>query len=238
MAGDWTSKDPDETDRFGIDWRTQLDGATIESTAWALITPAGVTLSDEEHDDSFVYVVISGGTDGLIAEIQNRVTTSDGRLLEETKRLPIVSSAGAETSGYTVPSVAAFVTRYPRFANVPIEVIQDALAEASDRVDTTWREADYGRAIMFYAAHVLTLDGQGTGTEAQLAGEGLGDFQRIKSGSLDVSRFDRAKGEASSTLSATSFGKRFAELQRLNFAGARIVPGGICRPCNAGATDC
>lgn len=231
----WDSKDPDESDRFGIDWRPRLGGSTIVASRWSLVTPAGLTLTDAAFDNYFATMTLSGGTAGEVAVIQNSIDTADGREgLEETRRLPIVSSAGASASGYTVPGPAQFVTRYPRFANSDPDAVQDALGEAASRVDETWREADFGRAIMLYAAHVLTLDGHGTGTEAQLAG--LGDFQRIESGGLKLSRFDRFFTPG--VMALTSYGKRFAELQRLNFAGPRAIARVTGRPCHPGATDC
>lgn len=231
----WDSKDPDESDRFGIDWRPRLAGSTIVASRWFLVIPAGLTLADEQFDDHFATMLLSGGTAGEVAEILNRIDTADGREnLEETRRLPIVSSAGADAGGYVVPGPAQFITRYPRFAQTDPDAIADALAEAATRVDTTWVEADFARAIMLYAAHVLTMDGHGSGTEAQLAG--LGDFQRIESGGLKLSRFDRFFTPG--VMASTSYGKRFAELQRLNFAGPRVVPGLGCRPCHPGATDC
>lgn len=235
MIEQWDSKDPDEADRFGIDWRPRLAGSTIVASRWFLIIPAGLALTDESYDEHFATMLLSGGTNGEVAEILNRIDTADGRLnLEETRRLPIVSSAGATATGYTVPGPAQFITRYPRFAQADPDAIADALSEAASRVDETWREADFGRAIMLYAAHVLTLDGHGTGTEAQIAG--LGDFQRIESGGLKLSRFDRFFTPG--VMALTSYGKRFAELQRLNFAGPRAIARITGRPCHPGATDC
>lgn len=235
----WDSKDPDEVDRFGIDWRPRLAGSTIIASSWSLVVPAGLTLSEEEFDDNFAMMVLSGGTAGQVAEILNRIDTADGReALEETRRLAIISSAGAETSGYTAPGPADFITRFPRFATAPVDAVQAALDEAATRVDTSWVEADYGRAIMLYAAHVLTLDGHGTGSESTLNANGLGEFQRIKSGGLEVSRFDRPFTTAfANTLEMSSYGKRFAELQRLNFAGPRVVPGLRARRINPFAND-
>lgn len=237
MQNEWDTKDPDERDRFGIDWRTRLNGRTIVASSWTLVVAAGLIIDAESFDDNFAYVTLDGGTDGAVAVIQNTVTTDSGDELEETRRLPIVSSAGFTASGYTVPTAAAFVTAFPRFRAADAGAVAMALEEGAGRVDTSWREADYGRAIMLYAAHVLTLDGHGTGTEAQVAAEGLGDFQRIKSGSLDLTRFDRARGSDMSTYDATSYGKRFKELLRLNFAGPRIVRSHAAPPLAGNATD-
>lgn len=240
MREQWDSKDPDEVDRFGIDWRTRLNGSRIVASRWSLVTPAGLTLTEEAFDDNFATMLLAGGTAGEVAVITNNVDLADGRLnLEETRTLAIVSSAGETGTGYAAPTVGQFVTRYPRFRDADPSAIQDALNEGSGRVDESWIEADYSRAIMLYAAHVLTMDGHGTGTESTLAAEGMGDFQRIESGSLKLARFDRPFTTAfANTLDQTSYGKRFAELQRLNFAGPRAIPAGRCRPCAPGATDC
>ena len=138
---------------------------------------------------------------------------------------------------YETPTPAELKATHPKFAGVADQVVADAITEGEGKVGDDWREADRRPAVMLYAAHVMTLNGHGTGTDAQLAAEGLGDFQRIKSGTLDVSRFGRGGGGATG-LDSTGYGKRFKELLRLNFAGARIVRGRRCDPCHPAAQDC
>lgn len=231
---EWDAKDPDESDRFGVDWASRLvANDTVESSLWTLIS-GSVIITEQDFDDRYSFARISGGADGEVAEIQVSIVTAARYDLEVTRLLAIISSAGATVSGYTVPTPAAFVTQFPAFAAVDLAAIQAALTFAATKVDTTWTEGDYGRAIMLRAAHELTLDGHGSGTDATMSREGLSGFQKIKSASLEVTRFDH---DNSGGLSSTGYGKRFADLQRMNFAGPRLVPGAQRRPGSPYATD-
>lgn len=119
---------------------------------------------------------------------------------------------------YTVPTIADFKARFPAFANTDDAVIGTALTEASSRVDTNWLEADYQPAILYLAAHNLTLDGHGTGAEAQVAQQGMMGFQSISSGGLSLTRAAGADASAGSYKS-TSYGSRFWQIQRRNSFG-------------------
>jgi hypothetical protein len=118
---------------------------------------------------------------------------------------------------YVEPTAATFKARFPAFAAVSDSAIESALSEASRRVDTTWTEGDYTTAKLLYAAHVLTMDGLGSSNEARLAG-----FKRVKIGPMDLERAV-TDAKSSSSLRATSYGARFAELARLNFAGGTVI---------------
>lgn len=137
---------------------------------------------------------------------------------------------------YSPPTPAQMKARFPKFAAVDDSVLQQGLDEAARVVDETWPEDDFAMGRMLYAAHVLTLDGFGEGTEAQLNAEGVGDFQSIKLGTLSLSRFE--KGAASKTgnafldgLNSTTYGQRFLAIAA-RFAGGPIVAGG----CAGGVT--
>lgn len=110
---------------------------------------------------------------------------------------------------YDVPTAATLKARFPAFAAVADEAITMAIAEGSGRVDVTWPEMGYQTGILLYAAHVLTLDGLGTSTEAQLAG-----FRRLKIGSLELESATAAASASSDPLLQTGYGRRFAELAR------------------------
>jgi hypothetical protein len=112
-----------------------------------------------------------------------------------------------------IPPVAAdLVARFPTFAAVPEAAVTGALAEAGVRVDATWTESDYALGIMLYAAHLLTLDGLGTGAEAALGAAGALGFTSFKSGALLLDRAPTAASE----MAATTYGRRFSALLRLN----------------------
>ena len=99
----------------------------------------------------------------------------------------------------------------------------DALAEAATRVDTSWTPGDYPLGVMLYAAHVLTLDGFGTGAEAALAAAGALGFQIMRSGSLHLERERRHRHGAAPLLEQTTYGRRFLALLRVN-QPAVLVP--------------
>lgn len=122
------------------------------------------------------------------------------------------------------PSSNEFKARFPRFAAVDDGVVTDALDRASTQVDETWATYDRDEGMLLYAAHQLTLDGQGTGTEAELNAQGAGGLRIMKSGSLTIERFDRgaASGGAYET---TSYGTRFLTLLKLNRGGSRVTGG-------------
>lgn len=123
---------------------------------------------------------------------------------------------------YTVPTTAEFKARFPAFAAVDDAVIGTAISEASSRVDTNWIDTDYQPAIFYLAAHNLTLDGLGTGAEAQVAAQGMMGFQSISSGQLSLTRGSGASASAGS-YSSTSYGARFAQIMRRNTGSILVV---------------
>lgn len=124
---------------------------------------------------------------------------------------------------FTAPSAADLKTRFPAFTSVGDSIVDIALGEAALRVDDTWSSQDnFTLGQLLYAAHVLTLDGHGTGAEAKLASGGLLGYSKFKSGALEV---ERMKGEQSgmSMLDRTTYGQRFKELQSLNVSGPLVA---------------
>ena len=121
------------------------------------------------------------------------------------------------------PGVADLTARFPTFAAVPAPTLAAALAEAAIRVDTTWTDGDYALGLMLYAAHVLTLDGQGTGAESALGAAGALGFTHLQSGPLTLARGNVAGPDAASAISATTYGRRYLALLRAN-KPAVLVP--------------
>lgn len=117
---------------------------------------------------------------------------------------------------FVIPAPADLVARFPAFASVPTSAVAGALAESAGRVDATWIEADAPIAAMLYAAHVLTLDGLGTGAEAAAAAAGALGFQSMRSGSLSLERRPPSGRDAGSLLQETTYGRRFLALLRVN----------------------
>lgn len=128
---------------------------------------------------------------------------------------------------FTEATAADLKTRFPRFAGVADATIEVHLEESRRMVDQSWCDGDQVLGQLFYAAHSMTLDGLGTGTEAELAAEGLGDVQTLKSGSLSFTRKGGADdaGQAGE-IASTTYGRRFLELLQKNRGGPRINPTG------------
>lgn len=109
---------------------------------------------------------------------------------------------------YSTPTAADLKDRFPAFAAVPDGAIDGAIREAERLTDASWQDDDRTLAVLLYSAHVLTLDGLGTGTESQLAG-----FKRLKIGSLELEASASASA-ATTPMGSTSYGRRFEELMR------------------------
>lgn len=120
------------------------------------------------------------------------------------------------------PSSADLKARFLRFVAVDDGVATAALERAATQVDETWLPQDRTEGMLLYAAHLLTLDGQGTGAEAETNAEGISGFRLLRSGSLTIERFDRGAA-ASGSYDTTSYGVRFKALLRLNRGGSRIT---------------
>lgn len=121
---------------------------------------------------------------------------------------------------YVAPTAADVKARFPEFAAVDDTVVDAVLAEAGSFVDASWIESDRATAELFYTAHELVMAGQGTSAAAKVSQ--VGDFTRIKSGDLEVTR-GGGSGESSSaatgTLGATRYGLKFLELRARSFPG-------------------
>lgn len=114
-----------------------------------------------------------------------------------------------------------FQKRFPAFASVDAPEIQRAINSAVRKVGGNWTVEDREEGQFLYAAHVLTLDGFGTGAEAQSYAEGTAGLKNISSGSLSLTRFDRNNlGDVGGGLKSTIYGQRFSELLALNIGSA------------------
>ena len=119
---------------------------------------------------------------------------------------------------YTNATAADLKARFPAFDAVAEATVIAILTEALEYVSDEWAsQADYTYGQLLYAAHIMTLDGLGVGTEAELASQGLLGFKSITSGKLSVSRDTGASNSGSAdVLMQTQYGKRFKELQARN----------------------
>jgi hypothetical protein len=86
----WPPKDPDEVLDYQIDWATdRLDeGETITTTLWQ-VESGDVVIDSDEELDGVTTVWLSGGTVNTTSVVLNRVTTSEGRIYDQSCRLRI-----------------------------------------------------------------------------------------------------------------------------------------------------
>lgn len=126
---------------------------------------------------------------------------------------------------HTSPTYDDFKVAYPRFAAVEEATFNAYLTKAQARVGENWPERDYTEAQELYIAHLMTLEGIGTGTEAKMASEGLSGATAIRSGSLSVNFGNGANQSyvAFGALGSTGYGRRFIDLMLLNFGGPVTV---------------
>ncbi|MFE0754169.1 DUF4054 domain-containing protein [Inquilinus sp. NPDC058860] len=119
------------------------------------------------------------------------------------------------------PIPADLKARFPDFATVADAIVQAALSEAALQIGDDWAsEADARLGRLLLAAHVLTLDGQGSGAEAAAAA--AGGFRRMRSGALELERPDTADA-GPGALDSTGYGRRFLELMRRNVPAVTVV---------------
>jgi len=112
---------------------------------------------------------------------------------------------------YTEPTVDTFHARFPEFDAIDDELIEFALADASRRVDKSWKEGDYDTAIFFLAAHFVQ-----TGNGAYETG----GLRAVSLGSISVTYADNANGIGVNT---TTYGTRYMELLIANKRGPRVA---------------
>lgn len=127
---------------------------------------------------------------------------------------------------YTDPSADDLQAAFPRFAAVADETVEFWLERARRHVDQSWTEGDYAMGQMLMAAHLMTLNGLGTGAESEAAAAGAGEFKTIRSGALTLERFDSASGGEQGAFGSTSYGRQFEALARLNVGGPRVTATG------------
>lgn len=134
---------------------------------------------------------------------------------------------------YEQPTPAELKAMFPDFVTVDDSTVQLYIDMANRNVDETWLEADYKRAIMSLAAHLMALMGIGKSPEAVAVTGGLAIFQTIKSKDLSLTKFDRPASDNDFwQWSATRYGKLYRALLQLNKGGPRFVRG--FAPCVSG----
>jgi hypothetical protein len=72
-------KDPDATLDWIFDWNLWL-GPFEEITNSEFIVDPGITITAEGHTLKTATVWLTGGTEGQVYRVTNRITTTDGRI--------------------------------------------------------------------------------------------------------------------------------------------------------------
>lgn len=79
-------KDPQAELDYKFDWSAWLssmgDSDTISSSTWTV--PAGITKGATSNTTTITTVWLSGGTDGAVYNVVNRIVTAAGRTEERT----------------------------------------------------------------------------------------------------------------------------------------------------------
>lgn len=127
---------------------------------------------------------------------------------------------------YVDATAADLKAAFPRFADVEDATVEFWLVRARRSVDQSWTEGDYTFAQELLAAHYMTLEGLGAGTEAELNAQGLGDFTSVKSGSFSFTRKGGSDSVKAGSLGSTTYGQRWAALAKANKGGPRVSPSG------------
>lgn len=130
------------------------------------------------------------------------------------------------------PSAADFKARYPEFTGVNDALITSVIAEASPMVDDGWEVTDQKPAIMAFTAHLLALEGwparaalpAGAPLPANAGKEiimrRVGD---VTTQYAQTSGVGTSQGGLLSSLGLTVYGRRFAQLLKLNAPAIGLV---------------
>lgn len=78
-------KDPDATIDIPFNWALDLDGDTISTSQFLL--PDGLTSVSTSNTTTTATIFVSGGAEGRVYRVTNRVTTAGGRTWDKTKRV-------------------------------------------------------------------------------------------------------------------------------------------------------
>lgn len=81
-------KDPDELLDYDLDWSGRLDdGDSITDSEWTV--PDGLTAGPTSMSQTATKIWLSGGTLGENYTLLNRITTAEGRILDQSAKLRV-----------------------------------------------------------------------------------------------------------------------------------------------------
>lgn len=85
----WPPKDPNEVLDYQFDWTDRLQVGETIVTSDFILAEGTVTIGSETFVGALCTVWLSGGTEGSINILTNRITTSVGRTYDESAKLKI-----------------------------------------------------------------------------------------------------------------------------------------------------
>lgn len=88
MSLSWPSKDPGEVLDYQIDWSALLDGDTIDSSTFDVLS-GSVVVDSSSIDNVTTTVWLSGGTLNETCTVENTIETVIGRTFQQSVRLRI-----------------------------------------------------------------------------------------------------------------------------------------------------
>lgn len=117
----------------------------------------------------------------------------------------------------------------PQFSLVPDATVQQYLDLAAMWVGDSFPAEWADTALAAMACHLMTLDGLGTGAEAESFLSGAAQYQSVKTGNVTLTRYQsQASGQTfNDWLGSTTCGRFLWQLMRRLFAGPRVAMGGI-----------
>lgn len=135
-------------------------------------------------------------------------------------------------AAYDTPTADDFRAKFPEFADLDDQYIQNLIVEANRAVDTTWFEGDYENAILYLAAHYHELGLMATAS-SDASAEGIPAGQEITSehiGPISVSYgkstaagSSGSAGGITSELLTTVYGRRYRNLLVKNIPAIQVI---------------
>jgi hypothetical protein len=90
MILSWPDKDPQETLDYRLNWRARVPvGDKIIESSWT--SPSGIIKGISTYTDYTTTLWLSGGTIGTTYSFTNTVITYEGRIMEQTVKVRVVS---------------------------------------------------------------------------------------------------------------------------------------------------
>lgn len=131
---------------------------------------------------------------------------------------------------YETLTPSRFKMLKPEFSGVDDSMVHVFITMASRFVDNSWTSGDYETAWAAMTCHLMTLEGLGTSTDAEIRRTGGSKVSSIKSGTLSLTfaGSDGASPEIGSLdwFNSTPCGSFYYLLLKMNRGGPRLLTSG------------